>query len=136
MSLSPKEPQQLLRQRKQHPSSRLSSLQRTTRLAPASSQASHGRVATSPDYRTSSWISLPSDSNFFARSYPILAAWRLLPILEIRALCRNCARFIPRSARSASRSSHSKSNEQRISRPPSRRSKVTPEHFMSVPTLL
>ena len=46
--------------------------------------------------------------------------------------CWRWARFKARLARSALKSPHSKSGERRISRPPSRRSRATRMHFMSV----
>ena len=50
------------------------------------------------------------------------------------AAVRRWARFRQRPARLASKSSHSKSGEPRISRPPSRRSRAARTRFMSSPT--
>ena len=91
-----------------------------------------GRAATSPACRSRRPILRASGSNFCARSSPVSAVWRSWAMSAIPLPCWRWARFRQRPARSASKSSHWKSGEPRISRPPSRRSKAARTHFMSV----
>ena len=68
-----------------------------------------------------------SGSNFCARLSPVFAGWRSSPMSAIPPPCWRWARFRQRPARSASKSTCSKSGEPRISRPPSRRSRARAE---------
>jgi putative tryptophan/tyrosine transport system substrate-binding protein len=77
---------------------------------------------------------LASGSNFCAVSSPASGAWRSWVMSAFPPLCWELARLTQRRARSASRSSHSKSGTPRILRPPSRRSRAGPKRFMSVLT--
>ena len=101
------------------------------RLALALSSVWRDRAATSPVCRPSRPILLPSDSNFYARLSPVFAGWRSWPISTVPLLCRCCVRFRQWPTHSASRAPWSKSGEPKISRPPSRRSRVAWTRFMS-----
>ena len=79
-------------------------------------------------------ILLASGSNFCARSSPVSAGWRSWAMSAIPSACWSWARFGRRPARSVSRFTPSKSDEDRISRPPSRRSRARRTHFMFVLT--
>ena len=63
----------ILAAKRRHRSSRSSSARRRTRSAAAWSQVWLNPAATSPAYRSSSPISLESDSNFCARLSPVFA---------------------------------------------------------------
>ena len=88
-------------------------------------------AATSPACQTSRPILLASESNSCARLSPVSAGSLSWPMSAVPSACWRCARFRQRPARLALTSLRRKSNERRISRPPSMRSRAVSMHFMS-----
>src|SRR5262249_10309945 len=91
------------------------------------------RAATSPAYRPKPPILPASGSNSCDRLFPVCAIWRSCPMPAIPPRCWKWAKLSPRPARLASMLFDSKFGERRISRPPSRRSRVARRRFMLLP---
>src|SRR5262249_53114310 len=101
--------------------------------APASYQAWRDRAATSPACRPKPPILPASGSNSCERLSPVCAIWRSCPMPAIPPRCWKWAKLSPQPARLASMLFDSKFGERRISRLPSRRSRVAPRRFMLLP---